>query len=212
MASVTVCGSARANVSPDRATLDLGLTRVAASATEAMRTVADRSLVLEDQLASLGFSQSDWSTQAVMLAEEWEWKNDSNTLVGHRATAGLTLSITALHRIGDVIRLAVDQVGAQIRNLQWYVAADHAMRYNLLGLAALDARRRAVAYAEALGLQLGLVEEVSEIAPGPAHDSGPQARAFLAKAADSEASMNISGGEIALEASVFVRFATLAQP
>jgi uncharacterized protein YggE len=209
VASITVAGQAVAAVTPDRATLDLGLTHVGLTASAAMDAVAARSNGLQRLLGELGFEAADWSTQGISLGEEWQWKNEENVLVGHRATTGITVTITAFERISTLLQRAVDDAGAQIRNLHWLVSAQHPARRTLLGAAATDAVARADAYAEALGLQRGAVEEVSDLPIAAAPEPRPMPAAMRLKAADSGPPLNVNAGEIELQATVFIRFTTL---
>lgn len=214
MATVTVSGTSHASVRPDRATLDLGLTHVDLTSSAAMDEVARRSNELADRLRTLGFEDRSWSTQGINLAEEWEWKHDTNTRVGYRATSGITVTIEDLDRVSPLLRTAVDDAGAQVRSLQWSVANDNPAREALLGAAALDARRRATAYVTALDLELGAVEEISDL---PISSSSPQRAAAgetmlrMAKVANDGDGMAVNPGEIELTASVHVRFGTVAR-
>jgi uncharacterized protein YggE len=213
MASVTVRGTAHLSVAPDRARLDLGLTNVAPSAAAAMGEISARSQQLASLLTDIGLQRSEWSTQGVSLQEEWEWKDNTNTMVGHRATAGITVDLTDLDRLPALVQRAVDEAGAQVRGLQWHVSVDHPAHHALLGAAALDAQRRAIAYTVTLGLLLGAVEEISDlpITVSPGNDGQAMMRAAKG-AAEPAPAMDISGGEIALSASVNVRFSTLQRP
>ena len=183
MATVTVIGTARASVRPDRAVLDLGLTHVALSSSEAMDRVAEQSNELADHLDELGFDEREWSTQGVTLSEEWEWKNDTNTKVGYRATTGVTVNIVELDLVNQVLSVAVDDAGAQVRSLRWLVAPDNPAREALLGAAAIDARHRALAYSSALNLSLGQVEDISDLPVGSKRQVG-QRRAGAADGQD----------------------------
>lgn len=209
MASITVCGTADDSVAPDRATLELGLTHVAVTSSAAIGEVAIQSQRLEQVLVDAGFAPADWSTQGVTLAEEWEWKNDTNTRVGFRATSGVTVGIVDLARITPLLQASVDDAAAQVRDLRWSVSDHHPARSALLGAAAVDAVHRADAYADALGLQRGAVEEVSDLPI--ASTPGPQPMAVMSrsKAADNAPALSVSGGQITLHASVHVRFTTL---
>jgi uncharacterized protein YggE len=209
VASITVAGQAIASVTPDRATLDLGLTHVGLTASAAMDAVAARSNALERLLGELGFGPADWSTQGISLGEEWQWKNEENVLVGHRATTGITVMITAFERISTLLQRAVDGTGAQIRNLQWQVSAHHPARRALLGAAATDAAARADAYAEALGMQRGGVEEVSDQPIAGPPEPRPLAAAMRLKTADSGPPLSVNAGEIELHETVFIRFTIL---
>jgi uncharacterized protein len=213
MASITVCGTAHRSVAPDRARLDLGLTHVATTASAAMGEISRRSEQIAAMLATLGFASTDWSTQGVTVAEEWEWKNDANTRVGYRATAGVGVNVADFDRIAPLLAAAVDEAGAQIRSLSWSVSPTHTIRHELLAAAASEAEHRAIAYAVALRLRLGAIEEISDvpIMPSPRASGGGDMMMRAAKLADSGPAMNVNAGEIELSASVYVRFATLGE-
>ena len=195
--------------------MQLGLTHIAADAGAALDDVARRSLKLEELLVRLGFSPQEWVTEGVQVAEEWQWRNDSNVLVGYRATSGIATTVRAFDVVGDLIRDAVRDCGANVRDLSWRVDPDNPTRSELLGLAAHDARHRAEAYVTALGLRLGEVELIDERPIGSgasprADGSQPEMMAMrAAKSADAGGAMSVSGGLIELVAEVHVRFAIL---
>lgn len=212
MSSVVVRGTSSQLVQPDRAVVAIGLSIVAADAATALDQVSARSVTLRERLTELGFGDDDWVTDGLTVAEEWEYRRDQNTLVGHRASTAVTVTVEQLDRLAPLVRLAVGDAGGQVRDLRWEVDRDHPVRHELLGRAARDARRRAEAYTDALGLRLGAVELISEApigtapAPGPLGDAMPMARAMKASAAPE---MAVSGGQIELSAEVHVRFAIL---
>lgn len=210
MSTVTVRGTALAAVTPDRAELGLALSHLAADAATALDAIAERSQRLEQILGNHGFSRSDWATDGVHVAEEYQWKQDTNVLVGHRASTALTVTVRSAGLVGPIIRDAVTVTGASVRNLSWRVDADNPARRELLAAAARDAKVRATAYVEALGLRLGEVEAITE-APLAA-DNGPQPqpmqRLAAAKLSDG-AEISVSGGLVELHAEVTVRFAML---
>ncbi len=208
MSSVTVRGSAIAAVTPDRAELTLALTHLAADPAAALDHVAAASQQLEAMLERHGFTRSDWATEGVQVGEEHQWKNDSNVLVGFRATTALTVTIRSAELVSVVIREGVTGAGASVRNLVWRVDATNPARRELLAEAARDARVRANAYVEALALRLGEVEIISEVAIEPEPSPQPRAMMAMAKASDS-AELSVSGGLVELSAEVFVRFAIL---
>lgn len=210
MASVIVRGTAAATVTPDRAELTLALSHLAPHPASALDEVAARSQQLVRVLESHGFAPSDWATEGVTVAEEYQWKNDSNVLVGHRASTSLTVTVRDTSLVGTLIRDAVSSPGASVRTLQWRIDATNPARRALLGEAARDARVRATAYAEALGLTLGEVELISEapLAPQPGPQPMPRMMAAKAMMADS-AEVAVSGGLVELTADVHVQFAVL---
>lgn len=212
MTSVVVCGSARRLVQPDRAILALGLSIVAKDAATALDQVAASSTQLSDILDAAGIRAEDRTTNGVGVAEEWEWRKDTNTLVGHRASTSVSIVLTDMSLIAPLLREAVGTGSAQVRGLTWHVDAYNPAHHELLGEAARDARRRATAYVEALGLSLGNVELISE-APisvgdpgaGPVQESAP----MMMKARGGAAEVAVQPGQIELSSEVHVRFAVL---
>jgi uncharacterized protein YggE len=206
MSSVTVRGSALAAVTPDRAELSLALSHLAPDAATALDEISSRSQRLEQILITLGFTSSDWATDGVQVAEEYQWQKESNVLVGHRATTALTVTVRSPELVSSVIRDGVTTAGATVRSLAWRVDADNPARGALLGAAARDARVRATSYVEALGLRLGDVELISEAPLAAEPSPPPQPRMMAAKMNDAGPELSLNGGRVELSAEVYVRF------
>lgn len=210
MATVTVKGSATAGARPDRAQLHLSVTEVDREAAAALTRTAERSRVIEGLLRELGIAPEQWTTSGVSVAEEYEWRTDRNEFVGYRATASVRVTVRDLEQLGTVIGESVTRARAQVAGPFWQVDADNPVALGLLRAAAVDARRRAEAYADALGLRLGEVETISELPPRPDGPGEPGPRMEMMKmAAVPAADAPVNPGEIDLAAEVFVRFALL---
>lgn len=68
--------------------------------------------------------------------------------------------------VGELIAGAVDR-GAQVNGPAWTIAPDNPAHAAACQEAALDARRRAEAYAEALGARVGAIVAVRDSGTGP---------------------------------------------
>jgi hypothetical protein len=208
MSSVIVCGTAVRSVQPDRATVSLGISQVTADAATAINEIATRSQLLEALVGELGFDRTAWVTDGVRVAEEWQWQNDSNVLVGYRATSGITVTVRQLQLVGPLLQRAVTSCAATIRSLLWHVDDDNPVRIELMGDAARDARDRAGAYAAALGMQVGNVELISE---SPIDAGRPPVEMMMARSTKAESdSMSVNEGVVEVRAEVHVRFALTA--
>lgn len=211
MSSVLVTGTARRFVAPDRAVLGLAVSVVAPDAALALDRAAERLARLTEVLDVAGVAPADRTTDAVSVGEERDWRDGTSVLLGHRATSGVTVTVRDLDGVGRLLRAAVGDAQADVRQLAWQVDASHPARTELLGEAALDARRRAAAYAAALDLRLGPVELISE-RPIVAAPDGPVPRMALAMKATMDGpgpDMNVDAGRIELSAQVDVRFGLL---
>jgi len=212
MASVIVRGTAADSVTPDRAELTLEVSHRAKNAAAALDDVAARSQQLVSMLEQHGIGRSDWATEGVHVGEDHEWKNNQHVMVGFRASTAVQVTLRDIEKVGALIRDAVDAAGASVRSLSWAVDRSNPAQHALLAEAAVDARRRATAYTEALGLRLGEVELISE---APMHNPGNPTYQLDAMVAMSDAvggarEMQVSAGLIELTAEVHVRFAVLS--
>lgn len=210
MASAIVRGTAAATVTPDRAELSLEVSHLAADAAGALDGAAAASQRLVAVLEQHGVQRTDWATDGVRVGEEYQWRDNQQVMVGFRASTGVTITVRGADQVGALVRDAVGDAGAAVRNLVWKVDRDNPARRRLLADAAADARVRATAYAEALGLRLGGVDLISEtpIHAEPA-TAGMPVLAMSAPKMDGE-EMAISGGLVELSAEVNVRFALLS--
>jgi uncharacterized protein YggE len=210
MASVNVRGTAAASVTPDRAELSLEVRRRAKTAAEALTDVATRSQQLVSMLEQHGIGRTDWVTEGVHVGEDHEWRKDQHVLVGHVASTAVTVTLRDISLVGAVIRDGVDAAGASVRSLTWAIDRSNPAQHALLAEAALDARRRATAYTEALGLRLGEVELISEEPPNRGGDLIIRRDAMVAMSdAPGAPEVQVSAGLIELTAEVHVRFSVL---
>jgi len=209
MATVTVKGSASAGARPDRAQLSLTVTEIDRDAATALARTADRSRLLEALLQELGIAPEQWTTSGVSVTEEYEWRTDRNEFVGYRATAGVRVTVRELAQLGLLLGESVTRARAQVAGPWWQVDDDNPVALGLLRAAAIDARRRAEAYADALGLRLGEVDTISEVPLKPEGPGGGGPEPAMMKMADAVADAPVNPGEIDLAAEVFVRFALI---
>lgn len=210
MASVIVRGTAAASVTPDFAELTLEISQRAADAASALDEAASRSQQLIALLDGHGIAPADLATAGVSVHEEYEYRNNQQVMVGHRASTAVTVTVRSTELVGRIVRDAVGDAGASVRNLVWRVERSNPVRAELLSEAARDARRRATAYAEALMLHLGEVELISEtpIAADPVAPRGMMLAMDAAPMAKG-GEMAVSEGLVELTADVHVRFALL---
>ena len=211
MPSVIVRGTAAASVTPDLAELTLEVSHRAADAAAALDGAAAKSQQLSAALDGHGIASDDRATAGISVNEEYEYRDNQSVLVGHRATAAVTVTVRSTDLVGRIVRDAVGDAGAAVRTLAWRVEGTNPARADLLSEAARDARRRATAYAEALGLRLGEVELISEapIATEPVMPRGAMLAMDAAPMAKGR-EVAVNEGLVELTADVHVRFSLLA--
>jgi len=151
---------------PDRAEVHLHLHHVAPTPDAALQQVSERSRQLEALLAELGIERASWSSSGVSVNEHREWQDNRHVPLGYRATSHVLVRLVDADTIGRLLSEGVRRVGAAVVGPHWIIDADNPAHLEAYRLAAEDARRRAQAYAEALGLRLGSLQALEEPALG----------------------------------------------
>jgi uncharacterized protein YggE len=106
--------------------------------------------------------------------------------------------------VSELIAGAVD-LGAQVNGPSWTIALDNPARIAACREAALDARRRAEAYANALGVRVGALVAVRDPGTGPQPPPPPGQLRMAAMDAGTEA-LPVEAGEQVVTAVVDVEF------
>ena len=202
-------GTATAKASPDRAEVGITLTEVKKSSQEALDAVGERSKAITRLLESARVDAADWRTSGVRVEEEREWRSNRSVHVGYRATATYTVTIRDLTSVNAIVAGAVADASADVDGPEWVASASNPARLAAYQQAALDARVRAQAYADALGLTLGHVLSIAEPSTEPAMPR-PMARAAMMATAAGPEPEPVHVGEIEVDAAVVVTFALAA--
>jgi uncharacterized protein YggE len=207
MATVTVLGRAVVRVPPDEAHLSLTVEATRASAGEALEDVSGGARRLVELCDELAISAERRVTTGASVSEHVEHDREGRRQHrGYRASNTLALRLADAELVGKVLQQAVESVSARVAGPWWSIAVDNPAHLEAARLAAVDARERAAAYAEALDARLGAITAVRE--PGTRRPPEPEPRAMYRMAdASFEAAAPIEAGEQELTAAVEVEFA-----
>ncbi|MFO7709819.1 MAG: SIMPL domain-containing protein [Desulfobacterales bacterium] len=209
--TITVSGTADVAAAPDRAQVSLGAiveTRQAADAQSQLAQIVQRVL---KEIKALGVPDERIRTAGASLTPVYaqpkpkpDPEPEGPRIVGYRATNSVRVQLDDVDRVGAVIDAGIAAGANQLSNLSFELRDDLAHRKQALYLAAREARVKAEAIADALGLQLGEVLEVREDGAQAAY---PMERRFAASAA---AGTPIQPGQVQVAAAVTVRFRLIA--
>ncbi len=196
-ATVTARGSAVVAGRPDEGTWTIDLSAVAETPDAALAQVGDRATALTGLLDELGIPAEKRSTTGVTVREEFTHTDGASTPAGFRAQNLTTVRLSDPAGAGPLLQGATQRAQAEVRGPSWWIAPDNPARLEASRRAALEAKRKAQAYAEALGLALGAVAEIRE----PPAGASPLARASALTMA-----VDVDPGELQVEAQVEVTF------
>ena len=213
--TVTVRGEALVPGEPDEAHVFVEIKAVEKTPQKAMADASERSRRLQTIFADLGVPDSARSTSGITLTEETEWESKSGRRkhVGFRASNRVTVRLDDVDTVARLVAEATDKCEAIVRGPQWQIALANPARAEAFRAAAEDARRKAEAYASALGVTLGDVLTViepglavrthqrHEIMPAPAPAASP------GRAAAPAPEIQVEAGALDIPAAVEVTFA-----
>lgn len=199
-ATVTARGHAIVRGRPDEGSWTIDLTATAETPDAALTQVGERSQALTALLDEIGLAPEMRSSTGLTVREAIDYENGSPVHKGFRAQNLVTVRLQDPAVAGKLLQGATERAQAQVRGPSWWIAPDNPARIEACRRAATEAKRKAEAYADALGLDLGAVAEVRE----PQGTSSPLARASaLTMGAEP---IDIDPGELQVEAQVDVTF------
>lgn len=206
---LTVSGSGQARVTPDEATVRLGVTAQAPTARAAQEQVNRVANAVLEAVRKLGVKAEDIQTSDLSLNPVYSQgrgqENQEPRITGYQASNVVSIRLEDLTKVGPVIDAGLAAGANRLEGVFFGLRKDEAARAEALTDAVREARSKAEALARALRVRLVEIVEVAEggvtISPPPTPFRG---RVMAEMAMD--ASTPVSAGQVGVEASVTVRW------
>lgn len=211
---ISVDGSSNIKVTPDVVTIHFNIETNGSDAVIAK----DANAVILDKLVTsmikLGFARADIKTESFNIYPWTEWSYGRNVDKGYKASHQVTvvLNTTDASLISDVIDSGVD-AGALLSYINFELSDDKQNEYKALALkqAGEDAKTKAVAIADGLGLKVGakpvsITTSNYQYMPWNAYSAGAEMSARDNAAGAKLAVTNIVPGEQEVFASIQVSY------
>jgi uncharacterized protein YggE len=209
---IVVRGTGEVQVLPDLATLQIVVSADHATPDGAQARRGEVVAAVDAVLAQHDDAISRTLPAAVGVQPRTRWQRGEAVQTGWRATRTTLVEVTGLDAIGRIMA-GVAQAGAEVTGPRWSLVPDNPAHEAARRAAAADARRRAEAYADALGLTLGPVAWVAEPGlrrPGPGEPFAAARTMTMAVAAGGpEAVEEVTPAEVTIDAAVEVGFRIL---
>jgi uncharacterized protein YggE len=204
---IAVTGVGEVRVAPDRATLQLGVESrqldLAAARREVTQAVAEFLTFCE----KMGIAEKDLATSGLTIQPEYSWNNNVRRLTGYFVARSLNVNLTDLDKLGGLIEGAVDQGVNQVSEPVFGLSDRGRFQRQAMAAAAEDARRNAVALAEALNVSVGPIISITAMGPGSAPPPRPMMMRMEAAADAGGGAQTYRSGEITFSVQVEARFA-----
>jgi uncharacterized protein YggE len=200
--SIRVTGRATVSVQPEQASVDVGVVTQASEAADAARLNAQKlDAVLEAIRNALG-SDAKFETVSYSLNPVYRYpERNEPVLTGYSATNVVRVKELALDKVGEVIDLATSSGANTVSNVAFGLRDEAAAKDRALRNAAKDARAKADALANALGVQVLGILSVSEGEPEIVRPM-PRYRGEMAMAQAAPPPTPVEAGAIEVRASV----------
>lgn len=198
-ATLAVTGIGTVNVTPDMASLSLGVTSNGPTAVAAMAATNAALAAVSDRLKASGIAPADMQTSNLSLYPNWVGYDSgaAPTIDGYVASNMLTVQVRALDQTGAVLDAVITDGANTLNSLTFGLSNPRPAEDDARRAAVSDARARAEVLATAAGVKLGDLISISE--GGAMTDPMPMFRADAASAP-------VEAGQLAVTASVTLIF------
>lgn len=195
---ISVYGSGRVAVEPDKADLQLATSRTAAAPSDAFQEARQAVQDVRSALVSAGISEDHIQVSRLRLSAVYDYSNNRQRLTGHEASADITVAIKDVNATDTVISAAIDAGANAVQALVFDTTRRAELEEAARRSAVADALAKAAVFADAAGVSVGAVVHIEEGAhngPGPmagkmlmAESAGP---AFVSGSIDIETTVRL---------------------
>lgn len=168
-AAIVTSATGEAKLTPDRATIYVGVQSRGTSAAAAARDNAQRQRAVIDAVIALGVTRQQISTENYNVSPEtrFDQNTQKSSVTGYVVSNVVRVELQRLDRVASVIDAALANGANQINSLDFYASNSDAARRQALADAITTARADAEAMARAAGGALGPLLELSSGDMGP---------------------------------------------
>lgn len=158
-----------AKLTPDRATIYVGVQSRSATATAAARDNAQRQTGVINALVALGIPREQISTEnySVMPETRFDQTTQKATVTGYVVSNVVRVELQHIEQVASVIDAALGKGANQINSLDFSSSNTEEARHRALAAAVATARGDAEAMAQAAGGSLGTLLELSSSESSP---------------------------------------------
>jgi uncharacterized protein YggE len=163
---VTVQGTGKVTLTPDLATIAVGVTAQGTSAGKAQDQASAAMARIIAAVKGLGVANADIASQWVSLQPQYDYSSSGSTpprVIGFQVSQSLSVKVRKIETSGDVIDAAVGAGATDIGGISFSVSDPAGATAQARAAAIADALARAKALADAAGVSLGTAQSITEV-------------------------------------------------
>lgn len=203
--TVQVSGQGTVNMTPDTASISIGVEAVKPTLAEAQAEATQKMTAVINTIKAAGIDEKDIQTTnySVNVIQDNSSSSDSTpaTIKGFDVSNTVNVTVRDLKKVGSLLDSVVAQGANNIYGISFYVNDPSAAASQARTQAVQDAQKKAGEYAAALGMTVGRVVSVTETS-SPA----PVAREMASAAPSAAASVPVQAGSLQISVNVNITF------
>jgi len=161
--TLSVTGNGKVTLTPDIATVQLGVLTEKPSAKAARQAAAVAMTNVVDAIRKLGIEDKDIATASISLSPVYDYSNNASPRIrGYQLQNTVTVTVRNLDQLGDLLDNSVVAGATTISGISFDVADRAAAEAQARDAAVADAKAKADTLAKGLGVRITGVASVSE--------------------------------------------------
>jgi len=201
---VKVTGTSDVKVNPDKAIIDVGISRQNISASAAKKAADADARQILSVLHNIKIDEEDIQTTYLSLQPEFDYRNGRVTYF--LAEQSLTVTLRDLSKLDLLLEALIKAGGNRINSLRYETSELRTYRDEARELAIRAAREKAEALAKALGQSIGKAYSIEESPQYQAYNYGYLANSTAEAGVPAKSSPATAPGQRTVSASVTVCF------
>ncbi len=166
--TITVDGVAEKMVDPDQAVFLLSITTSARELANAQEENRNRTYAAAEAMRALGIPDSDIRTSSVRSQREYDWVNRERIFKGFRVSRSMTIELNDLDKLDLTLAKLLESTEIELSGTRFRLQEKDQWELDIRREAITDARKKAQAMANELGLTLGKAHTVVDTTITPA--------------------------------------------
>jgi hypothetical protein len=209
---IWVSGTGKVTVTPDIATLQLGIEAQEVTVSEAQTKASEAMDKVMKALTDSGLVEKDIQTRSFRISQRtrWDEAQQQEVVIGYRVSNQVVAKIRDMEKVGNIIDAVVVAAGdyTRINGLNFSVDDPTSYYDEAREKAIADARKKAEQVAGLVGMKLGEPTFISESAVSPVYDSFVMSSAgrVPAPAPAPMISPSVSPGEIEISINIQIAY------
>jgi hypothetical protein len=163
---VTVQGTGKVTLTPNLASINVGVTFQGATAAKAQGGASAAMARIIAAVKAQGVADADLASQWVSLLPQYDYANQGTVpprVIGFQANQSLSIKVHRIETSGDVIDAAVRAGATDVGGISFSVSDPAAATAQARTAAITDAKARAKSLADAAGISLGAAISITEV-------------------------------------------------